>query len=123
MNSIPKPESSPAGPAYEGRLLVRPDDEVVDQGAGFDVGTLLSRRRVLGAIGVGAGALALAACSSESGGSGASSTSATTANGEIPQETNGPYPADGTNGLNVLEESGIVRSDITRSLEGGTTDA
>lgn len=124
MSSIPNPESSPAGPAYEGRLLVRPDDEVVDQGAGFDVGTLLSRRRVLGAIGVGAGALALAACSSESGGSGASSsgsTSATTADGEIPQETNGPYPADGTNGLNVLEESGIVRSDITTSLDGGTT--
>lgn len=124
MSSTPNPESSPAGPAYEGRLLVRPDDEVVDQGAGFDVGTLLSRRRVLGAIGVGVGALALAACSSESGGSGASSsgsTSATTADGEIPQETNGPYPADGTNGLNVLEESGIVRSDITTSLDGGTT--
>ncbi|HEY1132979.1 MAG TPA: 3,4-dioxygenase subunit beta [Nocardioides sp.] len=36
--------------------------------------------------------------------------------GDIPEETNGPYPADGSNGVNVLTESGIVRSDITRSF-------
>ncbi len=36
--------------------------------------------------------------------------------GEIPEETGGPYPADGSNGVNVLVESGIVRSDITRSF-------
>jgi hypothetical protein len=30
-------------PAYEGRVLPRPDEELVDQGLGFDVGTLLSQ--------------------------------------------------------------------------------
>lgn len=45
---------------------------------------------------------------------------------EIPQETAGPYPADGSNAsnqnLNVLTRSGIVRSDI-RSSTSGTTAA
>lgn len=34
----------------------------------------------------------------------------------IPQETEGPYPGDGTNGPNVLTQSGIVRSDIRSSF-------
>lgn len=37
---------------------------------------------------------------------------------EIPDETAGPFPGDGTNGPNVLEESGVVRSDITASVGG-----
>lgn len=132
MSRVPEPENTPEGPAYEGRLLARPEEEVVDQGAGFDITTLLTRRRVLGLVGVGVGAAALAACGASSSGSSSSGTSSsstggsasntsTTADGEIPQETNGPYPADGTNGTNVLTESGIVRSDITSSLDGGTT--
>ncbi|MBZ5738621.1 intradiol ring-cleavage dioxygenase [Nocardioides mangrovi] len=137
MSHIPDPDQTPEGPAFEGRVLPRPEDEVVDQGARFDIATLVTRRRVLGVVGVGAGALALAACGSDSSGSSGSSTasgstgsgstgsgsttSSTTSDGEIPEETNGPYPADGTNGVNVLEESGIVRSDITSSLDGGTT--
>lgn len=36
----------------------------------------------------------------------------------IPTETGGPYPADGTNGPNVLTTSGVVRSDITTSFGG-----
>lgn len=36
----------------------------------------------------------------------------------IPTETGGPYPADGTNGPNVLTASGVVRSDITTSFNG-----
>ncbi|MDF9715514.1 3,4-dioxygenase subunit beta [Nocardioides sp. ChNu-153] len=36
--------------------------------------------------------------------------------GDIPEETNGPYPADGSNGVNVLTASGIVREDITTSF-------
>jgi len=119
MSRVSEPDDTPEGPAFEGRLLPRPEEEVVDQGAGFDISTLLTRRRVLGLVGVGVGAAALAACGASSSGS-ASSTS-TTADGEIPEETNGPYPADGTNGTNVLTESGIVRSDITSSLDGGTT--
>ncbi|NYD77971.1 intradiol ring-cleavage dioxygenase [Arthrobacter cupressi] len=35
---------------------------------------------------------------------------------EIPQETAGPYPGDGSNGPNVLEASGVVRKDITSSF-------
>jgi protocatechuate 3,4-dioxygenase beta subunit len=38
------------------------------------------------------------------------------AEGEIPEETAGPYPGDGSNGVNVLTESGVVRSDITSSF-------
>lgn len=139
MAQIPDPESTPEGPTYEGRPLVRPDDEIVDQGAGFDIATLLTRRHVLGLVGAGVGAATLAACassgsdasgssgssSSSSDSSGSSSTSSgstATAEGEIPEETNGPYPADGTDAdLNVLEESGIERSDITSSLDDGAT--
>ncbi len=46
-----------------------------------------------------------------------------TANGEIPEETSGPYPGDGSNGANVLTQSGIVRSDITSSFGSSTTKA
>ncbi|MEW2015339.1 intradiol ring-cleavage dioxygenase [Rhodococcus sp. NPDC076796] len=127
MTRIPEPTATPDGPAYEGRLLDRPTEEVVDQGAGFDITTLVTRRRVLALVGAGAGAFALAACSSTSSSGSTTATTATAsstttaATSEIPDETNGPYPADGSNGVNVLEESGIVRRDITSSLDGGTT--
>ena len=62
MTRIPEPDQTPDGPAYEGRLLDRADDEVVDQGAPFDIRTLMSRRSVLGLVGLGFGAAALAAC-------------------------------------------------------------
>jgi protocatechuate 3,4-dioxygenase beta subunit len=128
MSRIPEPESTPDGPAYEGRLLDRADEEVVDQGVAFDIRTLISRRGVLSLVGVGAGAVALAACSTDASGSTSSSSAtstdaatATTSTGEIPDETAGPYPGDGSNGVNVLEESGIVRSDIRSSIGGGLT--
>jgi protocatechuate 3,4-dioxygenase beta subunit len=38
------------------------------------------------------------------------------AEGEIPEETAGPYPGVGSNGPNVLTETGIVRSDLTTSF-------
>ena len=46
----------------------------------------------------------------------------------LPTETNGPYPADGTNSSrgstsNVLTSSGVVRSDIRSSFLGTTTTA
>ena len=34
----------------------------------------------------------------------------------IPEETAGPYPGDGSNGPDVLAESGVVRSDIRSSF-------
>lgn len=42
----------------------------------------------------------------------------------IPEETGGPYPGDGTNGPNVLNQSGVVRSDIRSSFGAfsGTAD-
>jgi protocatechuate 3,4-dioxygenase beta subunit len=115
---------------YEGRPLPRPDEELVDQGLGFDLGTLMGRRRMLKALGLGVTGLGLAACGAGDGGSSGSSSSASpsspaasattgataTATGEIPDETAGPYPGDGSNGPNVLDDSGIVRSDIRSSF-------
>lgn len=119
MSRIPEPTSTPHGPAYEGRLLHRADEEVVDQGAAFDLSTLVHRRTVLSLLGAGIGAVALAACST--GTSGSTASASATSAGEIPDETAGPFPGDGSNGVNVLEQSGIVRSDIRSSLDGGTT--
>jgi protocatechuate 3,4-dioxygenase beta subunit len=50
------------------------------------------------------------------GGSGGGDSNVDVADGEIPEETAGPYPGDGSNGVNVLSESGIVRSDLTSSF-------
>jgi protocatechuate 3,4-dioxygenase beta subunit len=120
MSRIPQPEN---GPTYEGRVLPRPDEEVVDQGLRFDVDTLLSRRRMLAFLGLGTATVGLAACGGGSGSTASSSTSSsasaasgTAAGGEIPDETAGPYPGDGSNGPNVLDQSGIVRSDIRSSF-------
>lgn len=112
-----------------------PHDDRHDRGLEYDVRTLLDRRRVLGVLGgLGAGA-ALAACGaggdSASSTSSSSSSSATTSSSsgtstvdtEVPDETAGPYPGDGTNGPDALAESGIVRSDITSSYGTSTTKA
>lgn len=138
MSRIPEPQQTPDGLVYEGRRLDRPDEEVVDQGLRFDVGTLLSRRGILSLVGVGATSLTLAACSAAAGSTSsatatasATATPSTTATpsatataasiaGEIPDETAGPYPGDGSNGVDVLERSGIVRSDIRTSIDSST---
>ncbi|HEX6352835.1 MAG TPA: 3,4-dioxygenase subunit beta, partial [Actinophytocola sp.] len=108
-------------PTYEGRALPRPEEEVVDQGLGFDIGTLMGRRRMLRILGIGAATAGLAACAANTGNasSGSSTTTAATSSsssGEIPEETAGPYPGDGSNGPDVLEQSGVVRSDIRSSF-------
>lgn len=122
MSNIPEPQSTPDGPAYEGRLLDRADDEVVDQGVAFDLRTLVSRRFVLSSFGLGLGAVALAACAADvSTVSGATGTSTGLPSAEIPDETAGPYPGDGSNGPDALGDTGIVRSDIRSSIGGGTT--
>jgi protocatechuate 3,4-dioxygenase beta subunit len=112
-------------PTYEGRPLVRPDEEVVDQGLAFDVTTLMSRRRMLRVLGFGAATMGLAACASTTSSSTGSTTTtaSSTSSGEIPDETAGPYPGDGSNGPNVLSESGIVRSDIRSSFGGSSGTA
>ena len=131
MSRIPEPVQTPDGPAYEGRLLDRADEEVVDQGAAFDLRTLVSRRGMLSLAGISLGAVVLAACtpspSSETAATEApTATSPTTSptatpDGEIPDETAGPYPGDGSNGPDVLEDSGIVRADIRSSIDGAAT--
>ncbi|WP_410659254.1 intradiol ring-cleavage dioxygenase [Amycolatopsis sp. lyj-112] len=108
---------------YQGRPLPRPQDEVVDQGLGFDIGTLLNRRRALAFLGLGAAGAVLTACGTASSGSPTTTTSASAASGEIPDETAGPYPGDGSNGPDVLEQSGVVRSDIRSSFGTGSGTA
>jgi protocatechuate 3,4-dioxygenase beta subunit len=113
---------------YEGRPLARPNEEVVDQGLGFDLGTLVDRRQILRVFGLGTAAFGLAACGSGSGNSASTSsssvsTSTSAGSGEIPDETAGPYPGDGSNGPNVLQQSGIVRSDIRSSFGGASGKA
>jgi len=94
-----------------------------DWGLSHDLPTLLSRRRALTLLGGAGLAAALAGCGitgadDSAGGSPTASSAAGTATDgtEIPEETAGPYPGDGSNGVNVLTESGIVRSDITSSF-------
>jgi protocatechuate 3,4-dioxygenase beta subunit len=108
-------------PTYEGRPYAKPDEELVDQGLQFDIGTLLSRRGVLFA-GAGAAAFGLAACTNTSDGTSDSGTSSGELT-EIPQETAGPYPGNGSNGPDILAESGVVRNDIRSSFGTGTTTA
>jgi protocatechuate 3,4-dioxygenase beta subunit len=110
----------------------RHDDEPHDLGLSHDLPTLLDRRRALGLLSGAGLAAALAACSADDSASAASSStssspagssaSATTAatGTEIPEETAGPFPGDGSNGVNVLTESGIVRSNITSSFGTGS---
>jgi len=93
-----------------------------DRGLSHDLPTLLSRRRALTLFGGAGLAAALAGCGISGGDGSASATTTSSAAGtaaagtQIPEETAGPYPGDGSNGVNVLTESGIVRSDITRSF-------
>ncbi len=99
-----------------------------DLGLAHDL-RVMSRRRMLTLVGVAAAAATAAGCSRDGSGSSATSspvsdTAATTSSGSsasaapgaAPQETAGPYPGDGSNGPNVLIESGVVRSDITGSF-------
>ncbi|GAA4425195.1 intradiol ring-cleavage dioxygenase [Georgenia halophila] len=101
-------------PTYEGRPLPRPDEEVVDQGLGFDISTLLARRQVLEALGSISGFRAA---------NGASADPFSTADGEVLDETAGPSGA-GSHGHDLLARSGIVRADIRSSLgpAGGTAE-
>jgi protocatechuate 3,4-dioxygenase beta subunit len=119
-----------------------------DRGLDFDLSTLIARRRLLTMF-AGAGlAVVAASCGSDSKTSSSTaattqdtattaSTSAATSNTAaaataaasgsaleaVPEETGGPYPGDGSNGPNVLTESGIVRSDIRSSFGTSTTTA
>ena len=118
-------------PTFEGRALPHPTEPVFDQGLGFDVETLLDRRKVLKVIGYGAataGLFTLAGCLPGASGSLAPSATGTAAAGTsgaacavIPEETAGPFPGDGSNGPDILTQSGVVRADIRSSFGSSTT--
>lgn len=122
------------------------DLENHDRGLDYDLPRLLDRRGLLKLVGgaglAGAGLITLGACAEAGsttdttsapggnpprggpgGGPAQPTQTSDTANGEIPEETSGPYPGDGSNGPNVLAESGIVRSDIRSSFGSSTTTA
>lgn len=102
--------------------------------------TLMTRRgalRTLGGFG-GLGLLAVAGCGSgtskvagsgsavstaPAGGAGTAAAAGTSKCTLIPTETGGPFPADGSNDLNVLNQTGVVRRDITSSFGSSTTTA
>jgi protocatechuate 3,4-dioxygenase beta subunit len=84
--------------------------------------TDLDRRRALKLL-AGTTFLALTGCGVGGDDSADTATTATTADAgaadcdtAIPEETGGPFPADGTNGPNVLTERGVVRRDLTKSF-------
>jgi protocatechuate 3,4-dioxygenase beta subunit len=118
---------------YEGRPLANPDVDIYDQGLAFDIETMLDRRRVLklmGFAGLSVGLVALAGCAPVGGASGSAGAASTRPSGAgasasagsaadcdvIPEETAGPFPGDGSNGPDVLGQSGVVRSDIRSSF-------
>lgn len=92
-----------------------------------DFSHLLNRRNLLSLAGM---AGFLAACDGgPSMGKAEANVVATAADGsaciKLPAETNGPFPADGTNALagakvNVLTKSGVIRKDIRPSFDGLT---
>ncbi|MDC0770446.1 intradiol ring-cleavage dioxygenase [Streptomyces sp. HD] len=111
------------------------EDHEHDRGLAHDL-PVLARRRMIRLV-AGAGLVPLVGCSAEddspassstagsSAGSTSSAGSSTAKCATIPDETAGPFPGDGSNGVNVLKESGVVRSDITKSFgdsAGGTAE-
>ena len=114
-------------------------DDSHDEGLRSDLPVLLlRRRRLLGLAGGLSVAGALAACglgpddppppSASPSASGSSidtpqSAADATPVQEVPDETAGPFPGDGSNGPNVLDDTGIVRADIRSSFGTSTTVA
>lgn len=108
------------------------DAEEHDLGLSHDLPKILGRRGLLGLFGAAGLATVAVACATDDtemvtstpaqppgGGAppgGGTESSVQVADGEIPEETAGPYPGDGSNGVNVLTESGVVRSDLTTSF-------
>lgn len=96
------------------------------EGLAHDLLTLrLSRRRMLGLFGGAALIPIIGGCTRSDAGVDASGTDGAASGTctQVPQETAGPYPGDGTNGPNALTETGIVRSDIRASFGASTTVA
>jgi protocatechuate 3,4-dioxygenase beta subunit len=79
--------------------------------------------KVAARFGVTLGALQLFGCSSSDAATlTGTDPSSTTPSGncvaKVPEETAGPFPGDSSNGPNVLNQTGVVRSDIRSSFAG-----
>jgi protocatechuate 3,4-dioxygenase beta subunit len=83
----------------------------------------MSRRDLFGWVAKAAAGLTLIpileSCGDQLSGDGVDAGSGSTCS-QIPEETAGPFPGDGTNGANALVLSGIVRSDIRASIGSAT---
>src|SRR4051795_8008098 len=79
-----------------------------------DLVKLASRRDALRIFGAGGAAAILSTL-------GASRALAATPTAAVPSETAGPYPGDGSNGPDVLDDASIVRHDIRRSFGSSRT--
>jgi protocatechuate 3,4-dioxygenase beta subunit len=129
-------------PAARPEIALHEQLEETDRGLVYDLSTLIDRRQVLKLAGlttISAGLMSIVACAPSASGSAVSSaTAAGTASGSstnasaaaaaadcavIPEETAGPFPGDGSNGPNVLAQSGVVRTDIRSSFGTSTTTA
>ncbi|MBF6436321.1 dioxygenase [Nocardia cyriacigeorgica] len=103
-----------------GRQHRRGGEHEHDRGLAHDL-RVMSRRRALwmfGAAGAAGAAAVAAGCASDDGAEAVTTSTAASTETPVaaPAETAGPYPGDGSNGPNVLIESGVVRSDITGSF-------
>jgi len=110
------------------------DLEDHDRGFVFDLATLDRRGmlKLLGLGGLSAGLFTIVGCqpggSSASASPSAASSTDAVASGNatceaIPEETAGPFPGDGSNGPDVLSQTGVVRKDIRSSFGSSTTVA
>lgn len=137
--------AQPPSPTRE--IALHEQLEETDRGLVYDLSTLIDRRQVLKLAGfttISAGLMSITGCVPGASGSPPASTAASTATASttaaatasavagastdatcevIPEETSGPFPGDGSNGPNVLAQSGIVREDITSSFGSSTTKA
>ena len=88
--------------------------DLVRTGASMDRRQLF---RIAASLGAGFGAMQLFGCSSAADITDPTNTGNGTCS-RIPTETAGPFPGDGSNGANVLNQTGVVRSDIRSSFAG-----
>lgn len=114
-------------------------DHEHDRGLSYDF-PVLARRRMIRLL-AGASLVPLVGCTVDDDPTSSSATASGTPSGDtaassppsssasecatIPDEAAGPFPADGSNGVNVLKESGVVRGDIRSSFgnsAGGTAE-
>jgi protocatechuate 3,4-dioxygenase beta subunit len=69
---------------------------------------------------IGTSLVPLVGCGGEATAAGTGSDGGVTSCSTIPEETQGPFPGDGSNGANALSLSGIARSDIRSSIGGAS---